>query len=296
MSFQFFTSTQNGTISAPGGERPKARGEEKQTSLPVTIRSIENALQAQVEEISFFGSQPELLILVAGVESVQKQANNLDLVVSDATGRLRVRQFLSGDAADAQHEGVEVGRYVHMFGQVRSKPEPHFVAQGLRPVKTADEVSYHMIECAHVALRLQRDPPAASPAYTTPMKSQTPPGAELQAPALTPPKALDPAAAKELVNEHLTHAVGGIGRTMVDNERKAEEERRMVLSGAALRGAMMEFLTKGAEAFGETGCSRSEVCSHFKTSSEAEVNGLLTEMVNDGDAITTIDDDHFIAV
>jgi len=286
MSFQFFTSGQNGTISAPGGDRPKARGEEKQTSLPVTIRSIENALQAQVEEISFFGSQPELLILVASIESVQKQPNNLDLVVSDATGRLRVRQFLSGDAADAQHDGVEVGRYVHMFGQVRAKPEPHFVAQSVRLVKTADEVSYHMIECAHAALRLQRGPPAASPANTTPVKAQTPPGAELQAPALTPPKALDPA----------THAVGGIGLTIVENERKSDEERTRALSGAALRGAMMQFLTNAAEASGETGCSRSEVYAHFGTSPEAEVKGLLAAMVDDGDAITTIDDDHFVAV
>jgi len=286
MSFQFFTSSQNGTIAAPGpgGDRTKARGEEKQTSLPVTIRSIENALQAEGEEISFFGSQPELLILVASIESVQKHPNNLDLVVSDATGRLRVRQFLSGDAADAQHEGVEVGRYVHMFGQVRSKPEPHFVAQNMRPVKTADEVSYHTIESAHAALRLQRGPLAAPPVQTTPTKTQAPPGAELQAPTLTPPKVSEPVAAK--VPEPMPSAAAANPVTAA----------AAVLSGAALRGAMMEFLTKAADANGEVGCSRSDMCAHFKTSSEAEVNGLLSEMVADGDAFTTIDDNHFTVV
>jgi len=279
MSFQFFTSSQNGTISAPGpgGDRAKARGEEKQTSLPVTIRSIENALLAQGEEISFFGSQPELLILVASVESVQKQPNNLDLVVNDGTGRLRVRQY--GDAADAQHEGVEVGRYVHMFGQLRPKPEPHFVAQGVRPVKTADEVSYHVIESAHAALKLQRGPSAAPSVQTTPMKVQASPGAELHAPALTPPKAPEPAAAK--VPEPAPAPPAATVQS---------------LSGAALRGAMMEFLAKQAEANGDVGCSRSEVCAHFKSSPEAEVSGLLSEMIADGDAITTIDDDHFAVV
>jgi len=279
MSFSssFFTSSQNGTISAPGpgGDRAKARGEEKQTSLPVTIRSIENVL-AQGEEISFFGSQPELLILVASIESVQKQPNNLDLVVNDGTGRLRVRQY--GEAADGQHEGIEVGRYVHMFGQVRPKPEPHFVAQSVRPVRTADEVSYHLIECAHAALKLQRGP-SALPVQTTPVKVQASPGADLQASALTPPKAPEPAAARvpELAPVPATATAQS-------------------LSGAALRGAMMEFLAKQAEANGEMGCSRSEVCAKFKTSSEAEVSGLLLEMISDGDAITTIDDDHFAAV
>jgi len=288
MSFSgsFFTSSQNGTIAAPGpgGDRTKARGEEKQTSLPVTIRSIENALQAESDEISFFGSQPELLILVASIESVQKHPNNLDLVVSDATGRLRVRQFLSGDAADTQHEGVEVGRYVHMFGQVRSKPESHFVAQNIRPVKTADEVSYHMIESAHAALRLQRGPPAASPAQTTPVKAQAPLGTEMQAPTLTPPKASEPAGVKDL------------GPLLSAAAVEPSTAAAHVLSGAALRGAMMEFMTKAADANGDVGCSRGDVCAHFKTSSELEVNGLLSGMVADGDAFTTIDDNHFTVV
>mmetsp|Transcript_75495 Transcript_75495/g.196831 ORF Transcript_75495/g.196831 Transcript_75495/m.196831 type:complete len:287 (+) Transcript_75495:104-964(+) len=286
MSFQFFTSSQNGSITAPGpgGDRTRPRGEEKQTSLPVTIRSIENALQAEGEEVSFFGSQPELLILVAAIESVQKHPNNLDLVVSDATGRLRVRQFLSGDADDAQHEGVQAGRYVHMFGQVRAKPEPHFVAQGIRPVKTADEVSYHTIEAAHAALKLQRGPAAAAaPAQATPVKAQAPPGTELQAPALTPPK--EPVAAGVPAAGLLSAAAASPPATVAH-----------VLSGASLRAAMMEFLTKTAESNGDVGCSRSDVCVHFKTSSEVEVNGLLAEMVADGDAFTTIDDNHFTAV
>jgi len=66
-----------------------------------------------------------------------------------------------------------------------------------------------------------------------------------------------------------------------------------VLSGAELRKAMMEFLKKGED---EAGRSRSEVCAHFKDSAQVEVNKLLSDMVADGDAITTIDDDHFAAV
>lgn len=285
MSFQFFTSSQNGTIAAPGGggERPKQRGEDKQTCLAVTVRSIENAMQE--EEPSFFGSQPELLILVASVESVTKQPSNLDLVVNDATGRIRVRQFLSGDTPDAEHEGIEVGRYVHMSGQARSKPEPHFVAQSVRLVKSADEVSFHAIEAAHSALRLQRGPQAA-PAQTTPVKAQAPAGADLAAPALTPPKAPEPTAVEAPAVEFTTRVVAPTVALAAP----------AALSGAALREALAAFLVEEGEAKGEVGCSRGELLARFKAASEAEVNGLLSEMISDGEAITTIDDDHFQAV
>jgi len=286
MSFQFFTSGQNGTIAAPGGgeERLKQRGEEKQTCLAVTVRSIEHAMQQ--EEPSFFGSQPELLILVASVESVTKQPSNLDLVVNDATGRIRVRQFLSGDTADAEHEGIEVGRYVHMFGQARSKPQPHFVAQGIRPVRSADEVSFHAIEAAHSALRLQRGPRAAAPAQTTPVKAQAPQGADLAAPALTPPKAPEPTATEAPAADLAARAVS----------HTSAPAPPAALSGAALREALAAFLVEEGEAKGEVGCSRGELLARFKAASEAEVNGLLSGLISDGEAITTIDDDHFQAV
>mmetsp|Transcript_13402 Transcript_13402/g.35559 ORF Transcript_13402/g.35559 Transcript_13402/m.35559 type:complete len:278 (+) Transcript_13402:97-930(+) len=277
MSFQFFASSQNGSITAPGAvaDRPAARGEDKQTTLPVTIRMIENAMQD--EEVCFHGLQPEVLVLVASVEALTKQPSNLDLVVSDATGRIRVRQFFSGDAADALHEGVEVGRYVHIFGQVRQKPQPHFAAQGVRLVRSADEVSYHVIEAVHSALRLKRGLRPAAPALATPMKAQLP-SADLATPAITPPKAQVPAAVETPARAPGAAAPGA------------------VLSGAALREALVAFLGAQSETKGEAGCSRIEVHAEFATAPKAEVDGLLSELVSGGDAITTIDDDHFCAV
>lgn len=277
MSFSqnFFTSSQNGTPAPLGAslagspDKAKARSEEKQTSLPVTIRAIEDAVAQDGEELRFFGSQPETLVLVACVETLNKLPNNLDLVVNDGSGRLRVRQFLSADSA-TQTEGIEAGRYVHMFGQVRSRPELHFVAQAIRPAKSADEVSYHVIECAHAALKLQRGP-AAPPAQTTPTKAAPP--ADLTTSTFTPAKMEAPPATAA-----------------------APQASPAALAGAALREALMTFLAKQGEVKGDVGVSREEVYSHFKTASEIEVGGLLSEMVTEGDAITTIDDDHFAAM
>jgi len=271
MSFQFFSSSQNGTTAPLGSQaQPKARSEDKQTVLPVTIRAIETAVQQEGDEVLFYGSQPETLIVVASVESCKKLPNNLDLVVNDGTGRIRVRQFLTGES-DTQTEGIQPGRYVHIFGGVRRKPELHFAAQGIRPVATADEVSYHMIEVAHAALRLQRGEPAAAPVITTPVKTQAAQDSEM-----TPPKAPEPAAQVSAA-EAAPAATGS-------------------LSGTALREAIMKLLEQQADIKGEEGVSKIEVMAHFKTSSELEVGSLLSDLVSDGDAITTIDDDHFAAV
>lgn len=281
MSFQFFSSSQNGTQASQGigAEKPRARQEEKQLTLPVTIRMIETAAKEAGDQLEFFGSQPETVLLVAGVETLTRQPNNLDLLVNDGTGRIHVRQYMSGDGTAAQPDDIAVGRYVRMFGQVRTKPEFHFVAQGISPLKSADEVSYHMIEVAHAALRLQRGEPKDLPILATPENPLAAPGASLATSAYTPQKVLAPATVTAPQPTPAPPTAGGA-----------------VLCGAALREAIMAFLTKQGEANGDIGVSRSDVNGHFKSSPEAEVNGLLSEMVSDGDAITTIDDDHFCAM
>merc|ERR1711933_679457 len=43
------------------------------------------------------------------------------------------------------------------MGEVRASPVQHLAVKGMRPLESADEVSYHMIEAAHAALNLQKN-------------------------------------------------------------------------------------------------------------------------------------------
>merc|ERR1711956_73606 len=70
-------------------------------------------------------------------------------------------------------EGLAAGQYVSLFGNVRTAPEFHFAVAGIRPVRTADEVSYHMIEVAHTAMRLQ-DGSASAVQNAQPRSPKTP--------------------------------------------------------------------------------------------------------------------------
>ncbi|CAK0831363.1 unnamed protein product [Prorocentrum cordatum] len=287
MSFQFFTSSQNGSITAPGpgGDRTRPREADK----PARDYSLDRERSAGGRRGG------KLLRIAAGAvdpsrrhrvrpEAPQQpgpcskrrhwQAPRPTVLVRGR--RRRAARGRPGGAVrphvrpGAREAGAALCRPGHPAREDRGRGQVHGRAD-------------HTIEAAHAALKLQRGPAAASPAQATPVKAQAPPGTELQAPALTPPK--EPVAAGVPAAGLLSAAAASPPATVAH-----------VLSGASLRAAMMEFLTKTAESNGDVGCSRSDVCVHFKTSSEVEVNGLLAEMVADGDAFTTIDDNHFTAV
>merc|ERR1740121_2260459 len=98
-----------------------------------------------------------MLVLVALVESVARQTANLELSLNDGTGRVKARYYLT-DRQPKDFDDIAPGRYISMFGNMRTSPAPHFVVTGMRLVQSADEISYHMIECAHAALKLQCGP------------------------------------------------------------------------------------------------------------------------------------------
>lgn len=265
MSFsaQLFGDSQGAPMASQNqGQR---RQEEKQLSLPVTIRAIEVALKgAEGDELRFHGAVvPETLILVAAVESVVRQPSSIELVVSDATGRLRVRSFASGDATAGDFDEIVPGRYVRMFGSMRQAPAVHFAALAVRPVKSADEVSFHVIEAAHAALRLARGP--KPPAAAAPLA---------QAPTLSVPTA--PAAAAPPPAEGGAPAPGGAGE----------------LSGAALREAVLAFLQKAGEGKPE-GVHSAEICKNVPGAPGPAVVKCLQDLVVEGEAFTTLDDNTF---
>merc|ERR1719396_123225 len=141
---------------AAAGASKKARVEEKTTCLPVTVRAIENALAERSQdgkELLFYGSEPGMLVLVGSIETITKSTASLEMQLNDATGRIKVRHFVA-EAPPKDVDAMEPGRYVCVHGNVRTTPVVHFSALGVQLVHSADELSYHVIESAHAALKL----------------------------------------------------------------------------------------------------------------------------------------------
>merc|ERR1719191_2250580 len=125
--------------------------------------------------------EPSILILVGAVEDLSQQAASSEFVLNDGTGRIRAKYFASG--SENAFSGIDSGRYVSLAAQLRTVPEPHLSVTAARPVRTADEISYHMIECAHSMLKLQR----GNVEPTTPEKKKVPVSSEADV-GISPPK------------------------------------------------------------------------------------------------------------
>uniref|UniRef100_A0A7S4RRX6 Replication protein A C-terminal domain-containing protein n=1 Tax=Alexandrium monilatum TaxID=311494 RepID=A0A7S4RRX6_9DINO len=262
-----FGSTLGGPTQAAAQETAakKVRQEDKQTCLPVTVRLIERAVEqredAASEGLRFHGTEHGVLILVGLIETLVRQPASIECTISDGTGRIKARFYSSSEHL----RDLEPGRYVSLFGHVRTAPALHFAVVGMWAVDSADDVSFHMIEVAHAALKLGR---GAADLTTPPPKKPVAKTAGLPEPA---------AAGFEVAALEVSPA------------------KAAPLAGKPLRAAILRFLQAEGEARPE-GLDLAAVCAHLGPAPANEVSKMLESLVNDGDVFTTIDDEHFQCV
>jgi len=129
------------------------RVEEKTTCIPVTARMLLDAASARQDEgseVLIHGSEAGVIVLVGVVEALVQQSAMVEFQLNDGSSRIKVRHYGSGLT-----DNLTPGRYVAIVGNLRTSPAVHVSAMSLRAVSQADEVSYHMIDVAHTALRLR---------------------------------------------------------------------------------------------------------------------------------------------
>jgi len=272
-----------------GSASKKPRQETKETCLPVTLRAIEAALDRRGEsgeDLKFYGvAEPQMILVVAAVESVVRQAASLEVTLNDATGRMKGRWFMT-EPQEGELERMVAGTYVSLFGEVRSSPVRHIAIKGMRPVESADEVSYHIIEAAHAALKLQKKGMPKDKEPATPAKAKESSGSAASfTNVLTPEKA--PQAPMELVEEAPAAAEA-------TKPAAAAPQSSGPPSGAELRAAVLRVLR--AASMGPEGLHLNDIAAKAGGAGEAEVKAIVSELLDDGELYNTITEEHFAAV
>jgi len=261
-SIQTVTFTQGPSMTQEPSK--KLRQEEKHTILPVSIRILEtaiaNASQSESGNALIHGTEPGMLLLVGAVEAWSRQAMSIEFRINDATGRMKARYYIT-DKQSNEVEEIAVGQYVSVFGSVRTAPELHFAVAGMRPVRSADEISYHMIEVAHSSFKLQHG--GVEPITPEPKKPVS---------SLTD----DSTVVAQATTEPSTPA-------------------KVAPEGTALRSAVVGFLKSEGDGKPE-GVEFGAVCSHFQLVKPGDITIALEHLVNAGDVFTTIDDEHYSCV
>jgi replication factor A2 len=253
----------------------KVSREDKQTCMPLTVRILSDAVANRNDDgsnLQVHGVELANFVLVGVVENLMPQATGLEFVLNDASGRIKVRYYQSGDD-DAGVKDLAAGRYASIVGNVRTTPMLHVSALSLRPVGSADEVSYHMIEVAHAALKLKCGGSSANDAVLTPAK-QMKPVATADGP-ITP--------TKESQDVVMPASSAPASQMTATSEP---------LKGSALREAVVAVFRKEGEDKPE-GISVDTIISQLKGTPSGSIRSVLEEMVNDGEVFSTIDDEHF---
>jgi len=272
-SLNFGGSYASGPSGGASGSPPRPgvqRQEDKQTCMPVTVRLLEEALEARTgdNELRVHGQEASQFLLVGLVEDLVKTSNSFEFTLNDASGRVKVRHYFTG--APEALNGVQASCYAGIVGSLRTSPVVHFGAAWLWPVVSADEVSYHAIEVAHVALKLRHG--AGSDAI---MHTPEPKG--VVAGGLSPPKV-----------DGLTEK----GVMQVERLAEATSEKRSILDGEALKTAVRELVGRSGEGR-EEGVSIVEIINAFSAVPTEKVRAATASLVDEGEIYNTTDDDHF---
>lgn len=251
--------------TSPQTPQKKSRTEDRLSCLPVTSKTIlTSASEAQGEELRIHGQDVTMVLLVGVVEALVQQAASVDFVLNDSTGRLKVRQYFTESSPTSRK--LLPGQYVAVAGSVRAAPELHVSAQSVTCVESPDEVSYHMIEATHAALKLrtsQRRPVATPQALATPVKTAT-----FAVPAAAPAAALS--ATPECEKDVAMPSASG-------------EE--------VLRSSVMATLQRAAG--DPSGVKLSAIVQALAPASESDVKACLAALVDAGEIFNTLDDEHF---
>merc|ERR1719491_2666931 len=215
------------------------------------------------KELMLHGQEIANVVLVGVVEELSEGAM-IAFTLNDGSGRLKVRHYQTSEN-EKGIDGIAAGRYVSVVGMLRPSPALHVSAMSLRAVTSADEISYHTIEVAHVALTMKRG------------------GSRAPAPTLAPQSiASQPAAISSTQTSEVARTVAPI------------PEVTPVGGAKTLKESILAVLHRESERV--EGVPLAMLCEQVKGSTESEVKAALDELVNDAEVFNTIDDMHFQAL
>jgi replication factor A2 len=265
---QSIGSSQLFGVSQGAGIAGAPRKEDQHSCLPATVRLVEASLEECPPggEPRFHGREVGQLILVGVVESLLRTANSIEFTLNDASGRLQVRHYFTGDASDASSK-LQNGRYAGVVGNVRTSPVHHFGASGLWHVESADEVCYHMLEVAHAALKLRQCEQKVS---NTPESKQT-------SRLVEAPSTLDAAT--------LPWATPMKGEAPQPGGAAPPE-------GNALKEAVKDFVQREG-AGREEGVALAEITGGVGGAVPESVRRAIEALVAEGEIYQTVDEEHF---
>jgi len=146
---------------SPGGFGRKS--EISQSLRPLTCRQLLDATQAH-SDAEWMLEEAEIgqVTVVAHVVTIQAQATNNVYWLDDGTGRIEARHWTDSslDEDSDATRGIKENIYVRVSGNLKMFGKKRYLnATHIRPVKSSDELYFHLLEAMTVTLIWKKGPP-----------------------------------------------------------------------------------------------------------------------------------------
>lgn len=278
---------------AQGGKAGQPRQEEVELCIAVSIRLLQAAAaepHSEAGNILIHGKEVATVILVAMVEEVVSQGSSIEILVNDSTGRLKLKYYVT-EGVPEEVASLHPGQYISVAGQPRVTPSLHVSAVALRRTRTPDEVSYHMIEVAHTGLKMAQ---MAGQSIGNAQEFHTPPRRQAATNENQMPEFAKsgPAGDHARQLDYESPPKDGLGSSGAVAQVPAPMEVSQPNMQDAILSRLRQVPSDGPGL--EIGALLKDI--KLPGASEADVRKMLSQMVEDGDVIETIDSNHFAIV
>ncbi|KAH7889370.1 hypothetical protein F5I97DRAFT_1843780 [Phlebopus sp. FC_14] len=178
----YMTGSPFGSSSgSPGGLGRKS--EISHSLRPLTIHQLLEASQPHTDA-DWIVDDHEIgqVTVVAYISSVQTQATNSQYLLDDGSGRIEARRWIDSSLEDEpEQSGIVEGAYVRVSGSLKTFGSKRYInATHVRPVKSPNEIYFHILEAMTITLIWERGPPprpGESPKTVMPKESEAGPSA-----------------------------------------------------------------------------------------------------------------------
>ncbi|CAB3221900.1 unnamed protein product [Arctia plantaginis] len=153
----FFNSPgQFGNVNTPN--QAQKGGRRASRTAPIVIRQ---ALHCGDDGVKIWGTEIQIVSIVARVRNIRVQSTKITYTVQDITGRMRAVLWLdqeAGDEDDAATPKVQVDDYIQVYGNVKTnKGKKVLMAFKIMPITDVNAITFHYLHCIHTKVKMEED-------------------------------------------------------------------------------------------------------------------------------------------
>ncbi|XP_028042885.1 replication protein A 32 kDa subunit [Bombyx mandarina] len=232
---------------------PKKTGRRAARTAPIVIRQ---ALHSGEEGVKIWGTEIQIVSIVARIRSIRMQSTKITYTIQDITGRMRAVLWLDQEAMEVEDTSspkVQVNDYIQIYGNVKTnKGTKILMAFKIMPVTDVNIITFHYFQCIHNKIQMEAGSKKEKNIQDVPINNMLP--------------------ANSMVGITETSSVNGLN------------SRQMMVFNL-IRGSTVE-----------QGISKQDMYASLKDRmTKVEFENILEWMCGEGHIYSTIDEEHFRA-